>query len=291
MIPLRNGHVLEYVAASGALAFDGRGWPWEWPLRWAGLLDPRCFSIVIKSLTRLPRAGNLRWLQPWRCVRLLPGGVVNAIGLTNPGIEWWCRTVGPRVARFSYRVIGSIYSESPTECAEMVAMLQPFGLAAIELNLSCPNAASHRVETAVQVMQMLEAARRVTTLPLIAKLSVTHDYCAIAQAAHGLIDAIAINSVPWSVIYPDRPSPMAHVGGGGVSGRAAQSHTWPMVARLAAASPIPVIGPSVWEYTDIARLRALGARAISFGSIFLRYPWRPTAFVRRDSRTTHAVSS
>ncbi|MBI4238808.1 MAG: hypothetical protein HY696_10415 [Deltaproteobacteria bacterium] len=284
MIPLRNGHVLEYVAASGALAFDGRGWPWEWPLRWLGLLDPRCFTIVTKSLTRRPRVGNLRWWQPWRCVRLLPHGTVNAIGLTNPGIEWWCRTIGPRVAKFPYRLIGSIYPESPGECADMVAMLQPFGLVAIEVNLSCPNTSTHGSAAVPQAVEMLTAARSATPWPLIAKLSVTHDYCAIARASEGLIDAMAINSVPWSVSFPDRPSPLATLGGGGVSGQAAQLHTWPMVEKLAAASHTPVIGPSVWEYADIAQLRARGASAISFGSIFLRYPWRPTAFVRCDQR-------
>ena len=61
MIRLSNGREFEYMAASGALAYDGRGWWWEWPLRWCGLLDPSLFTIVTKTLTRHPRRGNLRW--------------------------------------------------------------------------------------------------------------------------------------------------------------------------------------------------------------------------------------
>jgi dihydroorotate dehydrogenase len=88
--------------------------------------------------------------------------------------------------------------------------------------------------------------------------------------------------VPWKVAFPNAKSPIEHLGSGGVSGRAAQPFNWALVKRMVAAGNIPVIGPGVWEYEDIGRIRQLGARAASFGSIFLRYPWRPTAYVRRD---------
>ena len=97
MITLANGHKFKYMVASGALAFDGKGWPWERPLVWLGLIKPELFTVVIKSLTRNPRPGNLRWWKPWTCVRLIPGGSVNKVGLTNPGIEWWCKKVGPKL--------------------------------------------------------------------------------------------------------------------------------------------------------------------------------------------------
>lgn len=99
MVTLSNGHSFEFMAASGALAFDGRGWPWEKPLRWIGLLKPDLFTIVVKSLTLKPRKGNLRLWKPFGCVRLIRKGTVNAVGLTNPGIDWWVREVYPGVAR------------------------------------------------------------------------------------------------------------------------------------------------------------------------------------------------
>ena len=69
MITLPNGHVIDFVAASGALAYDGYGWPWERPLLWSGLLDPREFTVVTKTLTAAPRLGVLRWWCPWRRLR------------------------------------------------------------------------------------------------------------------------------------------------------------------------------------------------------------------------------
>jgi dihydroorotate dehydrogenase (NAD+) catalytic subunit len=284
MIVLPNGHRFQFMAASGALAFDGRGWPWEWPLRWCGLLDPRLFTIVTKSLTRHPRRGNLRWWNPCGSVRLMPSGVVNAIGLTNPGIDWWCRVIGPRLDRLPYRLVGSIMGESPEEWGAMAAMLDPFPLAALELNCSCPNTADAQTAATANVLAAVERAGQCTRHPIIVKLAVTHDYCAIARALAGRVAAIAINSVPWAVAFPKQTSPLVQHGDGGVSGRAAQIHTWTMVQDLCGATDIPIIGPSVWEYADMARLQRLGAQAISFGSIFLRYPWRPTQYIRRYRR-------
>ena len=106
----------------------------------------------------------------------------------------------------------------------------------------------------------------------------------ILSSIGGLIEAISINSVPWDIVFPDKKSPLAHLGGGGVSGKVAQPHTWGFVKRIVKETKIPVIGPSVWDFKDIERLRKLGAKAISFGAIFLPYPWRPTTFVRRDKK-------
>lgn len=284
MIELPNGHRFEYMAASGALAYDGQGWPWEWPLRWCGLLDPRCFTIVTKSLTRQPRSGHLRWWKPWGCVRLVRGGTFNAVGLTNPGITWWCETIGPRIARHPYRLVVSLFSVDAAEYATMAQMVDRFPIVGLELNCSCPNSAQERVTESAHVVEVVNAVRAVSQHPLLLKLSVTHDYVGIAKALQGKIQAIAINSVPWQVAFPGRPSPLTTLGGGGVSGQIAQVHTWRMLQDLVEVTSTPVIGPSVWSYDDVGRLRRLGAKAISFGAIFLRYPWRPTQYVRRERR-------
>ena len=138
MITLSNGHAFKYMVASGALAFDGKGWPWERPLVWLGLIKPELFTVVIKSLTRNPRVGNLRWWKPWTCVRLIPGGSVNKVGLTNPGIEWWCKEVGPKLDFQKFPTAGSIFGDEK-ELVEMAEMLNRFDLVALEVNVSCPN--------------------------------------------------------------------------------------------------------------------------------------------------------
>ncbi|MBI2345313.1 MAG: tRNA-dihydrouridine synthase [Deltaproteobacteria bacterium] len=282
MIRLSNGHQFSYIAASGALAFDGRGWPWEWPLRWIGLLDPLCFTIVTKTLTRHPRKGTLRWWNPFGCVRFVSGGTVNAVGLTNPGIDWWCRQVGPQIGASGLALVGSITDDDPETVGAMAAMLDPFPLNAIEINASCPNTQAEMMRNAEFVVASVSAVKSATRHPIILKLSFQQEYVRIAKSCEGLVEALAINSVPWAMVYGNRASPLARLGGGGVSGQAAQPQTWKMVQELAAATTIPVIGPSVWEFADIEKLRQLGASAISFGAIFLRYPWRPTSYVRRD---------
>jgi dihydroorotate dehydrogenase (NAD+) catalytic subunit len=288
MIHLSNGFSFEYMAASGALAFDGRGWPWEQPLRWLGLLDPKLFAVVIKTLTHLPRRGNLRMYNPLGCIRLICQGTVNAVGLTNPGIEWWCNTITPEIEEHAIPLIGSIFSDNIDELAWMAKRISFAKLEALEVNTSCPNTRDDLLGNTQKVIAGIIATRENTDFPLIIKLSVVQDYATIIKEVAGCIEAISINSVPWKVFSPDQPSPLQHLGGGGVSGRAVQRHTWEMVSNISKMTDIPVIGPSVWEYEDIARLRSLGAQAISFGSIFLRYPWRPTMFVRQDMKERQA---
>jgi dihydroorotate dehydrogenase (NAD+) catalytic subunit len=283
MIRLSNNRTLEYVVASEALGFDGNGWPWERPLRWLGLLDSSLFTVVAKTVTLKPRQGNLRWYDPLRCVRFIPDGVVNAVGLSNPGFDRWLRDVNPRTRRLKVRLIASIHGRAD-ELADMAFRLNGLDLVAIEINVSCPNVGDGDLPDTEAVVEMCSAIKSASNLPIILKLSVAQDVDATLPRVAGLAEAIAINSVPWSMAFPGRPSPLARFGGGGVSGKAAQPFTWPLVRKITAAGTIPVIAPSIWDYADIAAARRLGAQAVSFGSVFLRYPWRPTKFVDNDMR-------
>jgi dihydroorotate dehydrogenase (NAD+) catalytic subunit len=283
MIKLSNNHSFEFVAASGALAFDGRGWPWEWPLRWAGMLDPTLFTIVVKTLTRQPRKGNLRWTQPWSVIKHLgTSGIANAIGLTNDGIDWWLREVSPAIPS-DYKIIVSIEADDLKEAVDMVQMLEGQTILGIELNLSCPNTGAAGGRTTEKILKICQAANKTTAFPLIAKLSYAHDYLEVAKGLEDLknIEALAINSIPWSLVYPDKKSPLAKFGGGGVSGKVAQPFTWKMVRELSKAVKIPVIGPSVWAFSDIQKIFDQGAQAVSFGSIFVSSPWKPTLLVKK----------
>ena len=116
MITLSNGFSFEYVTASGALGYDGRGWPWEWPLRWLGLIDPSFFLNVMKTVTLPPRKGNLRWWKPWDCIRLMPHGAVNAVGLTNPGPDWLAEKIGPKVNSKKIPLVGELQEMTDDAC-------------------------------------------------------------------------------------------------------------------------------------------------------------------------------
>jgi dihydroorotate dehydrogenase len=287
VIRLSNGHEIEYVVASGSLGFDGKGWPWERPLVWLGLIKPELFTVFIKSLTRPPRVGNLRWWKPWTCIRLIPGGSVNKVGLTNPGVQWWCSEVAPKLDFRRYATAGSIFGERQ-ELIEMATMLDGFDLVAIEVNVSCPND-GHALKQAQLVIESVRAVKNVSRHPVIVKVSVDQDYRAIARGLVGVAEAISLNSVPWKTAFPNgERSPLWRLekkvggGGGGVSGKPAQNQNWVAVAELARDGALPVIGPSVMEFDDMKRVRELGAKAVSFGAIHFRTPWRPTSFVRKE---------
>ncbi len=300
MIKLSNGHQLEFVAASGALAFDGRGWLWEWPLRWLGLLDPRLFTIIVKTLLPEKWQGNLRWSRPWQVVKFISeegkeihpvialarprliAGVINAIGLTGPGIERWLEKDYPIIERFGYKVIVSITRERGQSCAEMVKRLNGLkNVVGVEYNGSCPNTDPVLLQNADMVAQNCIEIKEKTDLPVLVKLSYAQQYLLIAKKLKGKVEAISINSVPWKVVYPDRESPLARYGGGGVSGPVAQPFIWQMISDLASNTSIPVIGAGIWGYKDIQRLEILGASAVHFGTIFLPRPWKPTGYVKR----------
>jgi len=299
MIRLSNGHSFEFCAASGALAFDGRGWPWEWPFRWMGLLDPHLFTIVTKTIMPEPWKGNLQWHAPWRVVKFLSeqgnvinpvlllarpnllAGAANAVGLTNSGLETFLERDHPIIERAGYKVIVSITREKGQSCKDMARRLNGLkNVVGVEYNGSCPNTDKTLLQNADMVAQNCIEIKEETDLPVLVKLSYVQPYLLIAKRLEGKVEAISINSVPWDIVYPAKKSPLANLGGGGVSGRAVQQFTWKMVTELSRETKIPVVGPSVWEYEDIARLKALGASAIHFGTIFF-HPWKPTSYVRR----------
>jgi dihydroorotate dehydrogenase len=213
-----------------------------------------------------------------------------AVALTNPGLPWWIEHVAPRISRAKQPLVCSILGDTPQEVADMAASLNDVDVAAVEINASCPNVCSSNLLTDTQaVIEACRLAKERCRHPLLLKLKVTHDAEAILPAVAPYVEAIDINLVPWSLAFPEQRSPLERLGGGGVSGRAAQPRNWEFLRRLVSIGSVPVIGPGVWEYADIAKIRSMGAQAVSFGSIFMRYPWRPTAYVRRDMAERGAV--
>lgn len=317
MITLSNDHSFEHMVPSGALGFDGKGWFWERPLVGLGLMKPKLFTVVLRTLTLNPRlypVSNLSWIRPWTwmpsspwsCVRLLPNGAVNKVGLYNPGFKWWYEKVGPRLDYDSQPLVGSIFGEQD-ELVTMAEAMNDFDFVALEINPSCPNR-GHAMQTADEVVKITQAVKAVSRHPLIIKASVDQDYLAIAEGLHGVAEAISLNSVPWATAFADGQTTPLHRlekrvggGGGGVSGKPAQLCNWAAVERLSEQGMLPVIGPSVMEYEDMAKVRDLGAKAVSFGAIHLptkgkfwtlvTNPCKPTRFVEREMRESAHHSS
>ena len=287
MITLSNGHKFEYMVASGALGFFGEGWPWDKPFIWTGQLNPALFTVVAKTITFKPKRGNLRWYWPFGCIRFLEGGTLNAVGLTNPGSDWWSEKIRQGRGK-GISLVASFFSDSERASVELALMATAIktlpDIKAIEINASCPNTLAGVQKDARTIIESCNKVKKNCPLPIILKLSVVHaeNLAYILPNIVDIVEAISINSVPWKVIFPNKRSPLERFGGGAVSGKIAQPYTWKFMQRLIDSTNIPVIAPSIWEYEDIAKVRAMGAKAVSFGSLFLRYPWRPTKFVKRD---------
>lgn len=293
-----GGRRVRVAVASGALAFDGLGWPHERALTHAGLLDPAAFDLIVaKTVTLAGRRGNLDWRAPWRSVRPYRGGAVNAVGLTNAGFDWWVHGALPRALEAGLPIAASLWgtAEEVGEMARRLARVDGAGpLAAVELNASCPNA-GHAAEAAraeTVVAQARAIADALPDLPLIVKLGAGMPLGAIVDglfSAAIVPVAFAVNSVPWSVHVaspgagvarpPDR-SPLGALGGGGVSGPPARPVTWAVARALGRLADVPVLWPSVTDTASLTAVAGLGAPAVSLGSVFLRTPWRVAGLVR-----------
>jgi len=291
-ITLSNGHSLTWMVASGALGFDGRGWWWERPLAGFGLIKRELFTIAAKTVTAVPIEGNLKMWWPFNCIWPIKNGWVNKVGLTNPGIKAWYDKYGKKIHHCDH-IIGSTAGNEEV-ILECIAHFNKCDLVGVEWNDSCPNHGEPS-ELAEGVVARARKFRAASRHPLLLKLSAAQPYVKICEALSnepGLVEAVSFNSVPWSVVFPNRRTPLHRLeakvgnGSGGVSGEAAQLHNWKAMLDLAqSANKIPIIGTSPWRYNDIGKLFSIfGARAIAFGSVHIGRPMAPTRWVQRWER-------
>ncbi len=204
----------------------------------------RLGGLITKTLTRLPREGN----PPPRLVETA-SGMLNAVGLQNVGLEAFLRDMLPALSTHRVPVIVSILSEMPQELGEMAQRLdQADGVAAIELNLSCPNlrhASGMVAQDAAATFTMVDAAVRNTSKPVIAKLSpeVT-DLAPIAQAAEraGAMALSLVNTFVGMSLDPKTRRSRLGTLTGGLSGPAIRPLAVYRVWYTAQTVRIPVIG-------------------------------------------------
>jgi dihydroorotate dehydrogenase (NAD+) catalytic subunit len=248
-------------------------------------------GIVLKSVTRHPRLGN----DPPRLVST-PSGLLNAIGLQNPGIDAY---LADDVAKFAARpcaVIGSVAGFSVDDYAYVTERLAARDeIDAIELNISCPNVGSEGETFACDpdlAGKATRAARNVTGKPLIVKLSpnVT-DIAAIAQVVEAAgADALAvINTVRGLSIDVERQQPRLGNASGGLSGPAIRPIAVLAVWEVARAVRIPIVGQGGIENArDALEFILAGASAVSIGTGNFTDPRAPLNVV--DGLRAHLVA-
>ncbi|MFW6156891.1 MAG: dihydroorotate dehydrogenase, partial [Armatimonadota bacterium] len=225
-------------------------------------------AIVTKAVTLEEREGN-----PPPRVRETPAGMLNAIGLQNPGAKAFIREKLPALREFGVPVIVNISGRTTDEFARLAEMLSVEGVDALEVNISCPNVEDEGMAFGVDcdmTGRLTEAVRDATDLPVIVKLSpnVT-DIRVIARAAEEAgADALSlINTLPGMSIDVETRRP--HLGNvtGGLSGPAIRPVAVRMVHQVAQAVDLPLIGMGgVMTASDALELIMAGATGVGVGT-------------------------
>jgi dihydroorotate dehydrogenase (NAD+) catalytic subunit len=244
--------------------------------RAAGLaIDPELALVVTKTVTPLPREGNQ---APRVCE--VAGGMLNSIGLPNPGLVAFAESVLPAVRALGRPLVVSIggfeHADYELACRRLDGVA---GIAALELNVSCPNVKSGCIaigSDAAEIEAVVRACRAATGLPLWVKLSPNvADLAAIARAAErGGADALVLTNTQRGLAIDHRTlEPLLGGVTGGLSGPALKPVALAAVHTCRAACELPLVGvggiASGW---DALEYLAAGAAAVQVGSAAFREP-------------------
>jgi dihydroorotate dehydrogenase (NAD+) catalytic subunit len=246
----------------------------------AGLVDfARLGGIIPKTVTQKPRIGN-----PPPRTHETAAGMLNAIGLDNDGLEHFCTHHLPYLRTLPAPIIANIAGSDADEFVAMAARVgrEP-GLAAVELNLSCPNVAhgtDYATDPAVTT-RIVRGCRDACPYPIIAKLTpnVTDIRVIARAAADGGADAVScVNTFVGMAIDWKRRKPILGNITGGLSGPAIKPLALRAVWQVASLGAAPIIGVGgIATVDDVMEFIVAGASAVQLGTVNF---YDPTAAVR-----------
>lgn len=231
-------------------------------------------AVTVKGTSLLPAAGN----KGQRAVET-PSGMLNCIGLENPGSDYFLEQTLPKLCQYDVPVIVNIYGHSPEEYGEVAKKLDVDGVDALEINISCPNVKEGGIvfgtcpEAAAEVIQQV---KKNTSKMVITKLSpnVT-DIVAMAKAAEAAgTDAISlINTLIGTKIDIERQRPVLGNVIGGLSGPAVKPVAVRMCYQVAQAVSVPIIGMGgIMNAEDAIEFMLAGASAVAVGTANFVHP-------------------
>lgn len=234
------------------------------------LMDLSCLGgIIVKGLSLEPSKGN----PPPRIVET-PGGMLNAIGLENVGVDAFIKGKLPFLKTRSVPVFANIYGKTIEEYAELARRLDGVeGVAGLEINISCPNVKAGGIafgSDSQSARSVVRAVRQATRLPVMVKLSpnVT-DIVEIAESVEGAgADSVSlINTITGMAIDArTRRAVLANITGG-LSGPAIKPVALRMVWQVAGRVDIPVIGVGgIMDAEDAVEFLIAGASAVQVGT-------------------------
>ena len=258
------------IAASGVFGY-GEEYARVGDIRWFG-------AVSVKGTTLAPRAGNP---PPRTCEA--PAGMLNAIGLENPGAEVVAKEKIPFLKQFGVPIIVNISGDSYDEFAALGAIFSDVeGVAALEVNVSCPNVQAGGMAFGVDPRSCYRATRAVRREwegPLIVKLTPNApDIVSTARAAvEGGATALSlINTLVGMAIDVKTRRPVLGNVTGGLSGPAVKPVALRCVYQVSQAVQVPVIGMGgITGYRDVLEFIMAGATAVALGSALLVDPLSP----------------
>lgn len=226
-------------------------------------------GIVVKGLSPLPRTGN----APERIVET-PGGMLNAIGLQNVGVDVFLSEKLPPLREYDTAVVANVFGETLAEYVEVCHKLDGVpGMAGIELNVSCPNTEAGGMyfgNDPGELGLLTSACRKATSLPLIVKLSPNApDVVGTARAAadHGADVLSLVNTFVGMAIDVERRRPQLHNVTGGLSGPAIRPLAVWLTWQVHQAVDVPIIGMGgIMSARDALEFIIAGATAVQVGT-------------------------
>lgn len=229
----------------------------------------RIGAVVVKSITRSPREG----LPTPRMVET-PSGMLNAIGLQNPGVDAWLAEDLPWLVERGATTIASIAGDSVDDFVHVARRLRGSRVDAIEVNLSCPNVEHRGLVFALDPRasaEVIQGVARVADVPVLAKLSA--DASDVVAVARAVVDAGAtaltlINTVLGMAIDPVSGRIQLANGYGGLSGPAIRPIAVRVVHQVHTALPdVPIVGcGGVRSVEDVVQFLRAGASAVAVGT-------------------------
>jgi dihydroorotate dehydrogenase (NAD+) catalytic subunit len=242
----------------------------------------RLGAICCKGTTLRPRIGNLT-----PRVTETPGGMLNSIGLQNPGVNAVVEKYSATWAGWRVPVLVNVAGESVSDYVEVVRRLDGVpGVAGVELNISCPNVGRGGLQFAIDARaagEVTAAVRRATDLPLLVKLSPNvADVRPIARAiADAGADAVtAINTLSGIAVAPGRGRPLLGNIFGGLSGPAIKPVALRVVYEVAQVVDVPIVAiGGVTDLADVLDFLAVGAVAVQVGTAIFADPGLPVRLV------------
>lgn len=252
-------------------------------------------GFIVKGTTLLPREGN-----PYPRLAETPSGMLNAVGLQNKGVDYFCEHIYPKLTKYTNNVIVNVSGSSVddyTKTAERIASLDH--IPAIELNISCPNVKQGGMAfgtDCAQAAKVVSAVRNVYPKHLMVKLTpnVT-DIASIAKSVEeaGADSVSLINTMLGMAIDAEKRRPVISTVTAGLSGPALKPVALRMVWQVSKVVKIPIVGlGGITNATDAVEFLLAGASAVQIGTANFLDPTTPIKVVKgiEDYMNSHNVN-